>query len=78
MSGQIDIIDLKGIRYTLDVDENDIIESIKEKLSDILNIPAYNQRILYRGKELGDNETLGNHMKINKNNKNCLNVVEKL
>jgi hypothetical protein len=78
MSGQIDIIDFKGIRYTLDVDENDIIESIKEKLSDILNIPAYNQRILYRAKELGDNETLGNHMKINKNNKNCLNVVEKL
>jgi ubiquitin C len=57
---QIFVKTLTGRTITLDVDPNDTIYSVKERLCD--GIPPDQMRLLFSGKELGDEETLSTYV----------------
>jgi hypothetical protein len=59
MSYQILIKTLTGLSVPLMVDENETIESLKQKISEKENVSADQQRLVYCGKQLDDNQTLG-------------------
>jgi len=64
MSGPLTVICLDGNKYTIDVDEEDIVSLLKTKIQDQAGIDHDKQRILSGGKELKDNERLGDHLKL--------------
>jgi len=58
MSGQLLILDLHGKRYNLDIDENNTVRDVKIKIRDLDGPHPNSQKIIYRGKELNDNENI--------------------
>lgn len=55
---QIYIKTLQGKNITLEVNDDDTIESIKKKITDIEGIPQDQQRLVFNGKQLEDANTL--------------------
>ena len=58
---QIFIKTLAGQTITLEVDENDTIDSIKKQIADKEGIPVDQQRIVYNGKQLEDGNTVSSY-----------------
>lgn len=58
MSCQLLILDLHGKRYNLDIDENNTVRDVKIKIRDLDGPHPNSQKIIYRGKELNDNENI--------------------
>ena len=63
---------LSGQSYDLEVNSNETIESIKEKISDIDEFPIKYIRLIYGGKQLEDDRTLADY---NIGNNSTMNVV---
>lgn len=61
-SKQIFIKTLQGKTITLDVNDDDSIESVKKKINDIEGIPLDQQRLVFNGKQLEDANTLKDYM----------------
>jgi ubiquitin len=60
-SKQIFIKTLSGKNITLDINDSNTIGSIKQMICDKEGIPCDQQRIVYNGKQLEDNQTIGNY-----------------
>ena len=60
-SKQIFVKTLQGKNITLDVEDGTTIGNIKEKIRDKEGIPVDQQRIVYNGKQLEDDQTVGNY-----------------
>jgi len=59
---QIFVKSLSGNAITLDVNQNDSIETVKQKLAEKEGIPADQQRLIYSAKQLEDTKTLDDYM----------------
>ncbi len=55
---QIYIKHLNGKTMTLDVESSDSIEVVKQKIYKKYNIPSDQQRLVFKNRELNDNEKL--------------------
>jgi len=58
---QIFIKTLQGKNITLEVKDGDTIQSIKDKIKDIEGIPVDQQRLVFNGKQLEDNNTIADY-----------------
>ena len=58
MSSTILIKTLSGKTITIDVDLNDTIENVKNKIQEKEGIPANEQRLVFGGKQLENDRTL--------------------
>lgn len=64
MINKLYILDFIGNRYNLDIQEDETIRSVKIRIRDLNGPHPDYQKILYRGKELNDNENVWNYINI--------------
>ena len=73
--GQFYIKTLTGKTIVCSLDPNMTIYSVKEQIAQAEQIPVEQQRLVYQGKQLEDNQTLGSYGILNNA---CLHLVLRL
>ena len=68
---QIFVKSLTGKTITLDVNNSDSIEIVKEKIQEKEGIPPYQQRLIFAGKQLENSNTLSSYDVQNEHNILC-------
>lgn len=71
----ITITNINGITFTVTVEENDSIESLKKKITYVENINLLQQKLMYNGMDLKNNKTVKDY---NLNEESTIHLVVNL